>query len=81
MSHNFSRIIQLPRHTEHTPTPLPVIVVSYDEVPHIQPHLIQYQLATVQVQLEALVIDTAREQDAEEDHSFETENMQSDHFE
>ncbi|KAG9064442.1 hypothetical protein KI688_003632 [Linnemannia hyalina] len=67
-----SRIPQLPRPTGHTPTWLSDDVVSYDESPFIQPPLIQAQLAAVQVQLEALAIDAAQEQDVEVDHAVET---------
>ncbi|OAQ24675.1 hypothetical protein K457DRAFT_23914 [Linnemannia elongata AG-77] len=78
---NFSRILQLPRHTGQIPTPLCDTVISYDEAPLTQPPPLQGQLAAVQVQLEALVIDAVQGQDSEEDHAVETENMQSDHVE
>ncbi|OAQ24674.1 hypothetical protein K457DRAFT_23913 [Linnemannia elongata AG-77] len=76
---NFSRILQLPRQTDHTPTPLFDIVISYDEVPLTLPPPLQDQLTAVQVQLEALAIDATQEQDAEEDHTVETENIQVDY--
>ncbi|KAG0071780.1 hypothetical protein BGZ90_012137 [Linnemannia elongata] len=81
MSHNTRLILQLPRHSDHTPTPLPDIVISHNEFPPIQAPLIPYQWVAVQVQLEDLAIDVAQEQDAEEDHAVEIENIQADHVE
>ncbi|KAF9323633.1 hypothetical protein BGZ91_003468, partial [Linnemannia elongata] len=81
MSQNSSRILQIPRHIDHSPTPLPDIVISYNEGPLIQPPPLQDRLAAVEVQLEALVIDAVQEQDAEEDHTVETENIQVDYVE
>ncbi|KAH7049583.1 hypothetical protein BKA57DRAFT_504396 [Linnemannia elongata] len=69
MSHNFNRILQLLRHPHHTPTSLSDIVVSYDESPLTQPPPLQDRMAAVRVQLEALAIDAAQDQDAEEDHA------------
>lgn len=69
MSYNFSRILQLPRHTEYTPTSLSDNFVSYDESPLIQPPPLQDRLAVVQTQLETLAIDAVQEEDVEEDHA------------
>ncbi|OAQ24676.1 hypothetical protein K457DRAFT_23915 [Linnemannia elongata AG-77] len=71
------RILQLPRHADHTPILLPDIVVSHNELPPIQAPPFQGRLAAVQVQQEALVIDAVQEQDTE-DYAVETENMQVD---
>lgn len=81
MSHNIRLILQLPRHSDYTPTPLPDIVISHNEFPPIQAPFIPYQWVAVHVQLEALTIDVAQEQDTEEDHAVETENIQADHVE
>lgn len=62
MSRNHRLILQLPRHTDHTPTPLFDTVVSYNELSYFQPPPLQYQLAVIQVQLGALTIGAAPEQ-------------------
>ncbi|OAQ36728.1 hypothetical protein K457DRAFT_12381 [Linnemannia elongata AG-77] len=57
----------------HIPILLLDTVVSYNETPFNQQLLLQDQLTAVQVQLEALSIGPAQEQDAKEDHAVETD--------
>ncbi|KAF9339800.1 hypothetical protein BGZ91_004664 [Linnemannia elongata] len=55
MSLNFRRLLQLPRYTDHTPTPLSNAIASYDDPSYVQP-------PPPQVQLGALTIGAVPEQ-------------------
>lgn len=73
MAPNYRHIIALSWRTVHIPILLLDTVVSYNETPFNQQLPLQDQLTAVQVQLEALSIGPAQEQDAKEDHAVETD--------
>ncbi|KAF9296834.1 hypothetical protein BGZ88_011792 [Linnemannia elongata] len=73
MAPNYRYIIALSWRTVHIPILLLDTVVSYNETPFNQQLPLQDQLTAVQVQLEALSIGPAQEQDAKEDHAVETD--------
>ncbi|KAF9281556.1 hypothetical protein BGZ88_011547 [Linnemannia elongata] len=57
-----SRLLQLPRYTDHTPTPLSDTIASYDDPSYVLPPPLQNQLGVILVQLGALTIGAVPEQ-------------------
>lgn len=62
MSLNLRRRLQLPRYTDHTPTPLSDTIASYDDPSYVQLPPLQDQLGVILVQLGALTIGAVPEQ-------------------